>query len=76
MKYAYLLIVASIFTSCTIFNFSKSENSLKQHVKYLASDELEGRYPASKGGQLAAQYIKNEFNKADLKKKKRRNLGQ
>jgi len=66
MKYAYLLIVASIFTSCTIFNGSKSENSLKQHVKYLASDELEGRYPASKGGQLAAQYIKNEFNKADL----------
>ena len=47
-------------------NGSKSENSLKQHVKYLASDESEGRYPASKGGQLPAQYIKMNLTKPDL----------
>ncbi|MEE2705470.1 MAG: M20/M25/M40 family metallo-hydrolase [Planctomycetota bacterium] len=36
-------------------------------IRYLASDELEGRGPATKGLALAAEYIRDEFTQAGLK---------
>lgn len=39
---------------------------LKRHVNYLASDELEGRYPGTPGDRKAAGYIRQEFEKAGL----------
>lgn len=41
--------------------------SLKKHISYLASDELEGRLTGSKGEELAANYIASEFKKYGLK---------
>jgi Zn-dependent M28 family amino/carboxypeptidase len=41
--------------------------ALKGHVRFLASDLLEGRGPASKGDQLAEQYIATQFEVAGLK---------
>ncbi len=38
-----------------------------EHVKYLASDELGGRYPGTQGDVLARQYISKEFQKYGLK---------
>jgi Zn-dependent M28 family amino/carboxypeptidase len=35
---------------------------IRAHVKYLASDELEGRGTGQKGGDLAAAYVAEEFN--------------
>ena len=40
---------------------------IQQDVKYLASDELEGRLTGSKGATAAARYIANEFLKLGLK---------
>jgi len=40
---------------------------IQQDVKYLASDELEGRLTGSKGATDAARYIANEFRKVGLK---------
>lgn len=37
------------------------------HMKYLASDELEGRMSGKKGNVLAAKYIKSELEKYGLK---------
>jgi hypothetical protein len=37
------------------------------HIKYLASDELEGRKSGSKGARLAAAYIEKEFRSYGLK---------
>ena len=34
---------------------------LRYHLKYLASDQLEGRRAGSRGAELAAEYIANEF---------------
>lgn len=34
---------------------------LKEHVKYLADDKLEGRKPATEGSKLAAEYIVNHL---------------
>jgi Zn-dependent M28 family amino/carboxypeptidase len=36
------------------------------HVKYLADDLLEGRAPASKGGELAMKYIAAEYERLGL----------
>jgi len=44
-----------------------AEERLKRDVIYLASDELEGRGPATKGIDKAADYIAGEFKKAGLK---------
>ncbi|MBI3004442.1 MAG: M28 family peptidase [Ignavibacteriales bacterium] len=42
-------------------------SEVHEHVKYLASDELEGRKSGSKGARLAAQYIEKEFRSYGLK---------
>jgi Zn-dependent M28 family amino/carboxypeptidase len=42
-----------------------SEN-LRKHIETLASDEYEGRLPGTKGGDLAAEYIKQQFEKIGL----------
>jgi Zn-dependent M28 family amino/carboxypeptidase len=39
---------------------------IREHVKYLASDELEGRGMGQRGGELAAQYFAKEFQKYGL----------
>ncbi len=44
-----------------------AEDRLKRDVTYLASDELEGRGPGTKGIEKAADYIAGEFKKAGLK---------
>ncbi len=36
-------------------------HELKQHIKILASDSLEGRKPGTRGGNLAADYIKSQL---------------
>jgi aminopeptidase YwaD len=39
-----------------------TKEELRAHVKYLASDELEGRKAGSAGADKAAEYIANEFS--------------
>lgn len=39
---------------------------MKEHVKYLSSDELEGRYPGTEGIKKAEEYIVNQFKKSGL----------
>ena len=40
---------------------------LRAHIRFLASDLLEGRGPATRGDQLAEQYIASEFEALGLK---------
>ncbi|MBX7219309.1 MAG: M28 family peptidase [Blastocatellia bacterium] len=44
-----------------------TEESLKKHVYFLASDELQGRLPGTPGAEKAAQYIADNFKRAGLK---------
>lgn len=46
---------------------NESIQQLQKHIRYLASDELEGRQTGSPGEQLSASYIANEFKKNGLK---------
>lgn len=43
-----------------------SAKSMQEHLKYLSSDELEGRGTPSKGLDLAADYIAADFKKSGL----------
>jgi Zn-dependent M28 family amino/carboxypeptidase len=40
---------------------------IRAHVRFLASDLLEGRGPGTRGGQLAAEYIATQFALAGLR---------
>jgi hypothetical protein len=46
---------------------AESEARLKQDIYFLASDKCEGRGPGTKGINLAADYIAEEFKKSGLK---------
>lgn len=43
------------------------DKNLKKHIKYLASDELEGRLTGSKGEKKAADYLAKELKTLGLK---------
>lgn len=43
-----------------------TEKRLMDHITYLTSERLEGRYSGSKGSRLAAEYIAGEFRKCGL----------
>jgi len=72
-------IIIVLFSISTLFPYqaekgkrkSKAETitlkELKEHVYFLASDELEGRMTCSKGYETAAQYIAKEIKAAGLK---------
>ena len=43
-----------------------TQRELKSHVRYLASDGLQGRFPGTDGGRKAAEYIRNQFESSGL----------
>lgn len=43
-----------------------TKEEIFEHINYLASEKLEGRYPGTQGDILARQYISNEFEKYGL----------
>ncbi len=67
-----LTIIFFLFSSLS-FTFCQSTDSpditsaeIFEHIKFLASDELEGRMTGSEQIRVAADYIKKEFEKAGL----------
>tara|TARA_B100000902_G_scaffold3310_1_gene4195 strand:- start:163 stop:1422 length:1260 start_codon:yes stop_codon:yes gene_type:complete len=48
------------------FDSEISESDIKNHIKFLSSDELEGRFPGSKGSKLAINYIVDRFEESNL----------
>src|SRR5262245_9004823 len=47
-------------------DIGESAKRLQKHIEYLASDELEGRGPGSKGIEAAAEYIAARYKDAGL----------
>ncbi|MCZ7601540.1 MAG: M28 family peptidase [Melioribacteraceae bacterium] len=69
MKKLFLFLLAFAIVSIaqdTSTNPDITIDELRDHLKYLASDELEGRLAGSEGGKLAAEYIKQQFEYAGL----------
>ena len=43
------------------FDNDIDQEDVYEHIRYLSSDALEGRYPGTKGSQLAIDYISHQF---------------
>lgn len=65
MKTITLLI--SFFCLTSFLFADERTDRLQAHVKFLASETLEGRAPGTKGNVLAAEYIRDQFKKIGLK---------
>lgn len=64
-----ILTVSYAFSQSTIDRYRNTEitaDEIYAHIKYLASDELEGRYPGTKGDILSRQYLCKEFTEYGL----------
>ncbi len=74
MKRPSLAILAVLLSGCAqksadlkpSLDSITAEGTLN-HIKVLASDEFEGRAPASKGEELTIQYLTDQFKKLGLK---------
>ena len=68
MRFLKITIATLIFygTFWQLNAQSLSEKNSLQHIKYLSSDKLQGRYPGTEGNKLAAEYIRDHFANAGL----------
>lgn len=66
----FTLIIVTIFQSIalaqTVDSPEITKEEIYEHIKYLASDELEGRFTGTEQCRIAAEYIAKEFEKAGL----------
>ncbi|MDA8886507.1 M20/M25/M40 family metallo-hydrolase [Bacteroidia bacterium] len=64
-----LLVVTISFAQKPHFKEKKTARNVEKHIKYLASDELEGRETGSRGERMSAEYIAEQFSKIGLETK-------
>ena len=56
----------ALITSAVSQQIPVDTAALDAHLKFLASDLLEGRAPATRGGRLATEYIATQFQALGL----------
>ncbi len=73
-KYGLTIVIASlVLTACSGQRGSESgidgldEATFRRHLARLASDEFEGRKPATPAGERTVEYIRQQFESAGLK---------
>ncbi len=67
MTRIFFIKICLLFLSFTFVNAQEfSPKQIKKHVKYLASDKLEGRGTGTTGEQKSAAYLVKQFEKAGL----------
>src|SRR5919198_817862 len=70
---AFLLILPTVsFAQATAAPYAKAASAvdpehIRQHVRFLSHDLLEGRGTGQRGGDIAAEYIATQFALAGLK---------
>lgn len=61
------LLIVSLIACMTSAVIAQQEMSMKKAVEYLASEELAGRFPGTKGDTLASKYIAGQLKKLKLR---------
>ncbi|MDX9772640.1 MAG: M28 family peptidase [Bacteroidales bacterium] len=64
MKLKYLIVAAALLAAIPLYSQEKGLNAItreasEEYMKYLSSDELEGRRTGSEGNEAAAAYIRS-----------------
>jgi len=73
MRKQFLILSAALFFTFGYSFFTEPDDpeitkeEIKQHISFLASDELKGRFTGSEGAVQAAEYIKEQFTGSKLK---------
>ncbi|CUU10112.1 PA domain-containing protein [Candidatus Kryptobacter tengchongensis] len=71
MKKKFLILILAVLLSSCFYTRTTSpqieEKDIYFHLKYIASDELEGRRAGTRGAELASDYIAKQFKKFGLK---------
>ncbi|MEP1032843.1 M20/M25/M40 family metallo-hydrolase [Ekhidna sp.] len=68
-KYLSFLLPFLMFTNCEQTDSYDPEKQIEQDIKVLASDSLSGREVGTEGEKMAADYIVNQFQNANLQPK-------
>ena len=63
----YQLLFCLLFFSCSSEKEVSTIENLHSIIETLSSDEMQGRNPGTEGGQLAKNYISNQFNETNLR---------
>ncbi len=66
MKYWLIVILSAVSAAPCCGQPSITGKDIIKDISYLASDRLEGRFPGSKGNELAVKYIERTFKKARI----------
>lgn len=61
------MFIVGFYNTSAKEELNQTALNAQEHVKYLASDELEGRYPGTPGIEKAKDYILNQFKNMNLK---------
>ena len=61
------LIICFLIFSCSFEREPSTIENLHVLIESLSSDDMQGRNPGTKGGQLAKNYISNQFSSINLK---------
>jgi aminopeptidase YwaD len=61
-------LILLLFASCHVYRYNTdiTEADLYHHIHYLASDELQGRYPGSAGDRMSGKYVQDQFKNLKL----------
>ena len=75
-KVVITIVIVSLYSFC-IYDVKDDINNVRnneitseevyEHIRYLSSDEMEGRFPGTAGDSLTQSYIENEFRHYGLK---------
>ncbi|HZW38644.1 MAG TPA: M28 family peptidase [Ignavibacteriaceae bacterium] len=67
--YFFILSIVVLALACTTIQNDPeiTAKEIKEHIKYLASDEMKGRYTGSPEAKLAAEYLAKEYKSYGLK---------
>jgi len=69
MNKKIIVFISSLFlflNNCAGPTSTITQMELRSHVRYLASDGLQGRFPGTNGDRKAAEYIRNQFKISSL----------
>ncbi len=64
----FTLVLLFLVSACHVYRYSPeiTESDLRQHLQYLSSDALQGRYPGTKGDVGSGKYLEQQFQKMQL----------
>lgn len=68
MKFILLFVLSVVYCSHIKAQEGIQSQEFFRHLEYLSSDQLEGRFPGTKGNKKAAAYIAKAFKNYGLKK--------